>query len=672
MADPVFDPNAPYEESAPATGPALQRTPEGYPYYQAPTKLQSFGEGVGQGATFNFGDELSAAKSVGEAAVPMPESVKRASKFMPPWLDALNTLIGGGRLAYENLGEHVGLDPGIEGRKKYDEALEERRNELLAAKEENPMSYMGGELAGSMIPTAGPIGNIARGATWGERAIKGAGLGATTGALYGLGEGETPAQRGELGVRGGGIGAVAGGVLGPVVGPRVPTVGLGAPGATVGEALERTVGAEARLPAGVLSDSRMVHGLTQATRAAPFVGTRIDDRIHNVIDQVQQRVAHEAQTLAGGITDRAAAGAVTRPAIENLVELNNKATDRAYSVLRQSMDTTKTMVPRNTMNELNSIIRQRGWMDKPESGLADFVSLVNGPRTFEDLLRARHMVGEMGSWKNPNPGIAGGDIKMLYKALSQDLEDIVRATAHNQQGNFSLRLWRNANDAASQFIKQNQVLGKLLSIKSDEGLVGAIKNAASAKSGNVSLLAQMKNGLQPDEWDNIAGLVLHEMGQNQAGEFSTNFFFKNWNAMPDRVKNLLFSDPSTRRLVDDVGIISERLKKFSLLSNTSNTARTAATLSALGFGVYLGNVDPMEHLGKVMGGTAVALALSRPQTAAGAARWARAYENLVRNPTRFTAQAFQRMSGELSNQINKSLGSNFTADELAGRDRGNK
>jgi hypothetical protein len=125
---------------------------------------QSFLEGVGDAASFGFGDEVG-------AAMDLPVSSLFSGKSGNP-----NT-------------------PSA-----YDINLARRRQSLEHAQQQNPLTTLGGQVAGAvgggvLAPGLGGVGVAARGAGLGTRLLYGAGTGAVQGGLYGAGSGETPQER---------------------------------------------------------------------------------------------------------------------------------------------------------------------------------------------------------------------------------------------------------------------------------------------------------------------------------------------------------------------------------------------------------------------------------------------------------------------------------------------
>lgn len=158
------------------------------------SKLYSAAEGAADTVTSGFGDELSA----GAATL----------------LDKL---------------------PGMEGR-SYSENLKEIRGDQKAAQEDNPWSYLGGQVGGAValgLATRG-AGFLSGAPTLIPRIVGGAMTGAGYGAAHGLGSGEGLADRAVEAIKEGGTGAVVGGAF-PVLAKGVSSAYTGIVNALMGQ-----------------------------------------------------------------------------------------------------------------------------------------------------------------------------------------------------------------------------------------------------------------------------------------------------------------------------------------------------------------------------------------------------------------------------------------------------
>jgi hypothetical protein len=417
------------------------------------------------------------------------------------------------------------------------------------------------------------------------------------------------------------------------VAPGAPTPGFRPPPPNM-ETAQTAADIGAPLPAGLVSNTTGVPAATQAARQLPFVGQNIDDRVAATIGAAGGKVNEIATDLTGGhVPDRAVAGANTRSSLESVIESNNGKIDQTYNDLRTNfIEGHKFAALPNTRTALDAVIKNRrsAGIAKPEAGLDDVTNLLTSGRSFNGLVRARSQVGKViGLAKNnPNPGFDVGDFKRLYAAMSGDMENVVRANARTGVNPVeAVAALRSANAGADEIIGHNANIQRLLNVKSDERLVGSVINSANDKTGNARLLYQLRNQMPKQDFEEIVGVGMSELGHNPAtNQFSLNKFAKGWNDMGDFAKSTLISDPAHRKALDDIAKLGGFLKDADKYVNTSNTGR-AATLGGLigAGGTALASMDPAKILGVLGiagGGALTAKILARPATASALRKWA--------------------------------------------------
>lgn len=176
---------------APAAAPAASAEPAAAP--SPPGAIESFARGLGQGITFNFGDEL---QGLAEAGGMKPGSPLNFSN--PLTTDAL--MVG----AYKAL---ISGNPAA--KKAYKAAVTRVRAENNAAQKAHPVASTIGEITGALaIPMAPEL----EAPTLAGRVLRAAGAGGAYGAASAAGAGEGGlANRAENAVSGALVGAAAGG-----------------------------------------------------------------------------------------------------------------------------------------------------------------------------------------------------------------------------------------------------------------------------------------------------------------------------------------------------------------------------------------------------------------------------------------------------------------------------
>lgn len=618
-------------------------------------RLEALGQGIGEGASFGAGPALAGVAAAGDGAQPLggegqPPPDMNTIAGRASGAAALRPWVGGWNLFKENvLDPALGINPAglsslVTGdragpaTKAYRKARDEAQALREQAWEQHPgYTFAGGAIGSLAVPVPGSS-ILAQGTSLGGRVGRGAAVGALGGGLYGAGTAisrgedlpDALVDAGENALFGAGIGGVFHGALGPRGTPRVAT----------GEAAAKTArDLGAPLPRGVTSDSTHVQSLTSRLRQMPFAGGEIGERVQATQAAAGRRIEEIASGASRTPPDRALAGSVLRPAIQGLIDKNNQDIDAAYNHLRSIIDSHKFAPIQNTKNALHApkgiLAKRRGArMANPEAGLTDVINMVKAGVSFDGLQRARNHLGQVIEFakSKPNPGFDLADLRRLYAAMSADMAAAVRkwAKVHPDRASSTLA---GANRLAETIIEQNGTLQRVLNINADERVAGALITAAQQKTGNLRLLAELKAGLPPDDFEMIAGSLLTELGHHAAtGEFSLNKFVTEWDKINQNAKNILFS-PAHLQNIEDIVAMGRHIKGALAESSSSHSANLLVLLDLAKDAALLGgDLATSGHLGVgtlVGGGTSVGLWflthwLASPAKASSMARWARA------------------------------------------------
>jgi hypothetical protein len=199
--------------------------------------------------------------------------------------------------------------------------------------------------------------------------------------------------------------------------------------------------------------------------------------------------------------------------------------------------------------------------------------------------------------------------------------------------------------------------------KSDEALFRAIDGYA--KSGNradVGTLAKLVKAIPQEERENLAGSIIRNIGISpRTGQFSPDVFVSQWNSYSPQAKAVLFGNAgSQRKAIDDIALISDRLKQIgSRFGNPSGTTQNA-NFTALGAGLV---ASPLTTLASALGGFAIAKFLAAPAGAASAAKWSAAYSKAAIAATPQAKALFKVTTRNLVNTA-QSLGIKVSPIEL--------
>lgn len=538
----------------------------------------------------------------------------------------------------------------------------QKANEIATAldMEDNPVARVAGEVGGSFVAPVGALGTITatgRAARAGEAALKGAAIGGIAG--FGGANGDLD-QR----IRGAQMGAIGGGLVGGAVGGAL---GRGA-GRASNEVLEAAENIGVQLPRGVASDSKTVQMGFQSAAQAPIGGGKVKASLDRAYEQAEAATGRAADMLAGGLGgDKASIGAGAKEAIGGAIDALDKRAGDAYNTLRKSIDANALVqIPSSSLASLDKIIASRvaaGQEGVPLQGMEAAVNILTRPEgvSFNGLQRARTEIGKQISWDARNGGFMQGDLKQVYGLLSDAMDYAVQRTARGNPDEAS-RLLSVANKRFGETIAETKELRRVLGRNgSDEGVVNKILGYANERTGNLKQLDALQKAIGPEEWGRVGGYLVEQMGIRK-GEFSPATFRTNYEKLSEQGRNRLFGaqGTGTRQFIDDINTVAERLEKTSRFANFSNTGR--AVLG--GYGLYNLKDDPYGTIGGTVGMGTLALILSRPATAASAAKWSRAYELVVRKPSAATLSGFNIASRNFGATITDKLGIPVPANDI--------
>jgi hypothetical protein len=618
-----------------------------------PARVMGTGEAATRGAldvaTFGLGPALEALTAAGRAG----RTPEQQEAIMPAG-------IASEAPGMEMMG--AGIERLISGDEEANRAYEEIRTHALEqqrlAREQHPWAYMGGELAGAAL-TPG-FGAGAPG-TLGARLTTGAIAGGVGGALQGAGGAiSEAAPAGEVLQRaaaGAALGAPTGVVLKGVVGPRPAQV------ITPGERAAATAAQlGAPLPRGVASDSRVVQATTAKMQSLPVVGERIRGKVEAAEEAAGRFVEGTAAELAGGQPSRAVADTLIRPALRDVIDTNLTRIDVAYSNVRSMIDQNARLPMPRTQATLNAIVRERvnaGWVN-PDQGLEQFFNVANGT-TFNGAQRARVDARAAGDVLVPHPGYNAADFNRLTRAMTADLRhNVQRFAAVNLRS--PQRALRAFDDAERQFgalADQNKILYRLTGAPG-ESAISRLLGAAREKGGNVRLLGQLRTSMPRQDFYQVSGLLLHELGAAPAtGDFSLARFVTNWNNISDHAKRVLF-DPPHRQAIDDIANLGTHIKGALKQANVSHTAgalimiELAAHAAALAGDIVSGGgmttAAAMSAVGHAGTGL-LAFWLGNAAKASSIAAFMRAHRAAQLNPTPARVAAFKLATRNMANNL---------------------
>ena len=258
-----------------------------------------------------------------------------------------------------------------------------------------------------------------------------------------------------------------------------------------------------------------------------------------------------------------------------------------------------------------------------EKLLDDFMEdATGGTVTFAAVRQIRTAIG-----KKLNSPLFVGDEQhaayaSLYGALTKTLDDTIAREA----GPAAQKAWGRANQWYAK-ARANRI-DFLNDIAKKELPEQVARYIQSGMNDGGTLLTKLRKSLLPEEFDAVAGTVLHQLGRARSGaqslgddvfdaadDFSPNVFMTNWAKLAPESKRALFGGTRYAKLkphLDDLARVSESLKDADKFRNYSNTARNVlwGSLFTGGFG-GAGSAIAMSgglDLGAAAGGAALTTA----------------------------------------------------------------
>lgn len=337
-------------------------------------------------------------------------------------------------------------------------------------------------------------------------------------------------------------------------------------------------------------------------------------------DTVAASVAAKLKNLNSNVAPNtlAAGNAATQGVSDFVTNFGDKA-DVLYSKLDSYIPSDTTIPVTNTERTLAEIITPAKGAPNVSATLANpkLAQLAdalgkdssNGAITYGVMKDLRSSIGRRLGSPQLTDDIPRAELKRVYGSLTDDL----RLAAQNVSPQAV-----QAFDRASTFYKAGMdridtMLGPIVQNKLPEQVFASLESAG--RQGPTRLRA-LRQSLDPQQWQVIAGTVADRLGKAAAGQqgvdtanFSFQKFLTNWQRLDPQAKDVLFSGPNMGGIRGDLDALaraSERIRDSSkAFANPSGSggavAGTTMGLAAVG-GALTGNFHLLGVLGAAIGG----------------------------------------------------------------------
>lgn len=427
------------------------------------------------------------------------------------------------------------------------------------------------------------------------------------------------------------------------------------PGQEVVAAAERLsqTGAPVQVPRAVATDNMAMQQVAAAASNVPVSGTPLVKAAEGTISQLGAKADEVARSF-GGAASPQEAGDTARSAIKNWItgESANTATklyDRVDGLIDPNVKTPLSA----TQSAVADIAAKRSSAALPSGKATDAVLEAvqrDGGLTYEGVKTLRTNIGEMLKNGILPEGMSGSELQKIYGALSMDLGASVQAAG----GPKAAAAFNRANQYYKLASQRRESLAKIVGADGNapaEMVLSRIEAMAGSSSrADISKLMQARKAIGADDWNEIASTVVTRLGRDAEGNFTPQRFITAYGKLSPAGKSILFRSGGKADLashLDDIAKVSSRFKELQKFANPSGTAR-AGLGGAIGASSM---VDPLTTLGTVLGGRVLATVLSRPASAASAAKLAKAQAALVFSPSPARLSAFNTASRNLVNTI---------------------
>lgn len=247
----------------------------------------------------------------------------------------------------------------------------------------------------------------------------------------------------------------------------------------------------------------------------------------------------------------------------------------------------------------------------PESGImkigTDILQKADaqgGGLAFESLKKFRSKVGDM--MKDPSlistRDIQSGDLKRLYGALTQDMEQAAKAAGPKAHAS-----WRAANKYFEISINQKvPILEEIVKKGYSEDAYNIVMRA-SEKGG--SRLRTLRRQMPNDEWNAVSGTIFGNLG-GEGTTFSANTFLTNWKKLSPEAKTALWAGTKHQGLykqINEFASVAGDFKSIEALANKSKTGSVLMFFSLYGaLGGAVGGIAGRGAGGAISGATTLA------------------------------------------------------------------
>ena len=396
-------------------------------------------------------------------------------------------------------------------------------------------------------------------------------------------------------------------------------------------------------------------------------GGSLTESVARTGEQLGSKLEQATAATGGSIAPEVGGQAFEKGIEEGFKPASRSLLSQLYSGVDAGVNETGKTPLANARRQFEDLIGQRGGYDDPNPtkglGLIEGALQDRQGLTYSGIKNLRTRIGDMIDDRTFANGLSEKEWRAMYGALSSDLEHSVATNGSPA----ALRTFRIANDAAARIEGMKDNISKVLGnkLRPDEGVTKAILRMATKQSSDVQALTDARTAVSPDVWKHFTANALSKLGRTAEGHFDPQQFIEDYGKLSDKGKTLLFGGAGQDRLPTILNSIEEVSRKTLAAGQKQGHAAgvaaghggMGAVLALAGERAFEGHYKPaLALLGTAVGAHVAGRILGSAPSAASLARWARTYEEFIRQPGPSTAALLRMRTRDLANTAGDQTG----------------
>jgi hypothetical protein len=384
------------------------------------------------------------------------------------------------------------------------------------------------------------------------------------------------------------------------------------------------------------SESGIPKAMAQVSKAIPIGGSSITESAQRATGQMGEAMEQLHTKL--GAANAPQAGSAAKNALTDWIRGRSKTmVGDAYDEVNRHIDPNRLTKADNlskTVQEISDRISASNLDPEKSTALNLVMPAATNPNglTYEGIKNLRTRIGEMLEGGVLPADTSEGELRQIYSALSNDLQQSVLSSG----GARAQQLFNRANQINKAVQERREKLATIVGMKGDvapEQVLGRIQSMAQAGTkGDINKLVLARRSVPAHDWEHVTSGVIETLGRAPEGNFSPDRFITGYSKMSPQGRDVMFGPVGNpvRDALEDINTVSGKFKELGQYTNVSKTANVQqaaqlfATLVALPFAPKAAAAAAVS----IPANFAMSRVLSSPVTARAAANLQRAIYSL--------------------------------------------